>query len=47
VAIFFISAVLTPGPDVISQMILAIPSYLLFEVSLILARRVYPKTKIL
>lgn len=46
VAIFIISAVLTPGPDVISQMILAVPSYLLFEISLILARRVYPKPKL-
>lgn len=42
VGILIASAVLTPGPDVVSQMILALPSYLLFEVSLILARRVAP-----
>lgn len=45
VVIVACSAFLTPGPDVISQMILAIPSYLLFEVSLILAKRAYPKPK--
>jgi len=43
VGILIGSAVLTPGPDVVSQMVLAVPSYLLFEVSLILARRVYPR----
>jgi len=40
VATLIIAAVLTPGPDVISQMMLAIPAYTLFEVSLIIARRV-------
>jgi sec-independent protein translocase protein TatC len=37
------AAVLTPGPDIISQMILALPSYLLFEVSLVLAKRMAPR----
>jgi sec-independent protein translocase protein TatC len=38
VGIFIISAVLTPGPDVFSQMVLALPAYLLFEISLLLVR---------
>jgi sec-independent protein translocase protein TatC len=40
VATLVIAAVLTPGPDIISQLMLAIPSYVLFEASLIVARRV-------
>ena len=40
VAIFIVAAFLTPGPDVFSQLVLAIPSYLLFECSLLIARRV-------
>jgi sec-independent protein translocase protein TatC len=39
VGIFIVSAVLTPGPDVFSQTVLAIPSYLLFEISLLISRR--------
>lgn len=39
VAIFLAAALLTPGPDVFSQLVMAIPSYLLFEVSLVIARR--------
>jgi sec-independent protein translocase protein TatC len=41
VGIFLAAAVLTPGPDLVSQLVLAVPSYLLFELSLIVARRVY------
>jgi sec-independent protein translocase protein TatC len=32
------AAVLTPGPDVFSQLVLMIPTYLLFEISLLLVR---------
>jgi sec-independent protein translocase protein TatC len=39
VGIFLAAAVLTPGPDVFSQLLLGLPAYLLFEVSLLLARR--------
>jgi sec-independent protein translocase protein TatC len=39
VGIVIVAAVLTPGPDVFSQMLLSIPSYLLFELSLLIARR--------
>jgi sec-independent protein translocase protein TatC len=42
VAILLVAAVLTPGPDVFSQMVLAVPSYLLFEISLLIARRYAP-----
>lgn len=36
-AIFILSAILTPGPDVFSQFMMAIPLWVLFEVSLLLA----------
>ena len=39
VGIVIVAAVLTPGPDVFSQMLLTIPTYILFEGSLIIARR--------
>ncbi len=38
VAIFIIAAVLTPSPDPVSQMLLAIPLCLLFEISLLVGR---------
>lgn len=38
VTIFIIAAVLTPGPDVLSQLAMAIPSLILFEISLFLAK---------
>jgi sec-independent protein translocase protein TatC len=36
--ILILSAVLTPSPDVFSQMLLALPTYLLFELSILLVR---------
>lgn len=45
VGIFIAAAMLTPGPDIVSQLVLATPSYLLFEISLVIARRVYPKNE--
>jgi len=39
VVLLVIAAVLTPGPDIFSQLILTIPTYLLFEMSLLVARR--------
>jgi sec-independent protein translocase protein TatC len=38
-AAFIISAILTP-PDVFSQILLAVPLFLLFEVSIFVAKRV-------
>ena len=42
VAILILSAVLTPGPDIVSFLVLGSLSYSLFEVSLALARRLTP-----
>ncbi len=35
VSIFILAAVLTPGPDVASQLLLAIPLFILFEISVV------------
>jgi sec-independent protein translocase protein TatC len=37
------AALLTPGPDVVTQLILAVPAYVLFEVSILLARWLAPR----
>lgn len=44
VGIVILSAFLTPGTDVVSQMLMAVPTYLLYELSIILARFVAPKS---
>lgn len=47
VAIFIASAALTPGPDFFSQLLLGIPAYFLFELSVLIAYRVQkPKVTI-
>lgn len=43
VGVFLAAAMLTPGPDVFSQLLLAVPAYLLFEVSLLISRRPFSK----
>ncbi len=40
VAIFIISAIITPGPDVVSQMTVALPLLILYEVGILLSRRI-------
>jgi sec-independent protein translocase protein TatC len=40
VIIFIVAGVITPGPDVISQLAVALPLLLLYEISIILAARV-------
>jgi len=40
VIIFVVAGVITPGPDVVSQMAVALPLLLLYEISILLARRV-------
>lgn len=40
VIILILAGVITPGPDLISQLTVAMPLYLLYEVSIILAKRV-------
>jgi sec-independent protein translocase protein TatC len=42
VAIVILAAVLTPGTDVVSQLLMAVPTYLLYEISIWLARWVAP-----
>jgi sec-independent protein translocase protein TatC len=42
VGAFALGALLTPGPDVLSQILLAVPLWLLFEVGLFLGRRTGP-----
>jgi sec-independent protein translocase protein TatC len=40
VIIMIVAAVITPGPDVISQLTVAIPLFLLYEISILLTRRI-------
>lgn len=40
VVIVIIAAVITPGPDVFSQMLVATPLYLLYEISIIVVKRI-------
>jgi sec-independent protein translocase protein TatC len=40
VVIFIVAGVITPGPDVISQLAVALPLLVLYEISIILCRRV-------
>ncbi len=42
VAILILSAVVTPGPDLFSQLALALPTYALFEISIAVARVLEP-----
>lgn len=43
VVIFILAGVLTPGPDIFSQFMMAIPTLLLYEISIILSRFVGPR----
>jgi sec-independent protein translocase protein TatC len=38
--IFIVSAVITPGPDIFSQFMMAIPTFLLYEISILLSKLV-------
>jgi sec-independent protein translocase protein TatC len=40
--ILIVAAILTPGPDIFSQLLLAGPTYALFEISVVLARFLEP-----
>lgn len=44
-AIFVVAAALTPGPDPISQTMMALPVYLLYEISIWVAKLAQPKAK--
>lgn len=41
VVILIVAAVITPSPDVISQLLVAFPLYFLFEVSILVSKRIY------
>jgi sec-independent protein translocase protein TatC len=43
ISILIIAGVITPSPDVFSQLIVAIPLYGLFELSLLISSRMYRK----
>ena len=47
VAILIIAGVITPSPDIFSQLIVAIPLYALFELSLVISSRIYKKKQYL
>ncbi len=46
VVILIVAAVITPSPDVTSQMVVAIPMYLLYEISIFVSAYVLKKDKI-
>ena len=46
VVILIIAGVITPSPDMFSQLVVAIPLYALYEGSLIAARRIYRKKQL-
>jgi sec-independent protein translocase protein TatC len=43
VVILIVAGIITPSPDIFSQLIVALPLYLLFEFSLSLSKRIYRK----
>lgn len=43
--IFILAAALTPGPDPVSQCLMALPVYLLYEVSILVSKMARPKTE--
>jgi sec-independent protein translocase protein TatC len=47
VVILIIAGVITPSPDIFSQMIVAIPLYMLFEISLSISKRIYSRKQAL
>ena len=46
IVILIVAAVITPSPDVTSQMVVAIPMYLLYEVSIFVSKYVVKKYKL-
>jgi sec-independent protein translocase protein TatC len=41
---FIIAAIITPTPDAISQLMLAIPLILFYEISILMAKYLYPRS---
>ena len=46
IAILIIAGVITPSPDIFSQLIVAVPLYALFEASLVISGRIYRKKQL-
>jgi sec-independent protein translocase protein TatC len=45
IGILVIAAIITPDPTMVSQIIVAVPMYVLFELGILLSRLFYPKEK--
>jgi sec-independent protein translocase protein TatC len=45
IGILVIAAIITPDPTMVSQVIVAVPMYALFEIGILLSRLFYPKEK--
>ena len=45
VVIFIAAGILTPSPDIFSQLCMAVPLYVLYEVSIIVSRIIYQRNK--
>jgi sec-independent protein translocase protein TatC len=43
VVILVVAAVITPSPDMISQILVAIPLYILYEISIVVSKRIYKR----
>ena len=43
IGILIVAGIITPSPDVFSQMVVAVPLYALFELSLAISSRIYRK----
>jgi len=43
--IFIIAGIITPGPDIFSQFMMALPTLLLYEISILLSKLISPATK--
>lgn len=43
VVILIVAAIITPSPDMISQIVVSIPLYFLYEISILVSQRIYKK----
>jgi sec-independent protein translocase protein TatC len=43
VVILIVAAIITPSPDMISQVVVSIPLYFLYEISILVSQRIYNK----
>jgi len=45
VVVLILAAIITPSPDVFSQLLVAVPLFFLYEISILVSKRVYRKEK--